>query len=668
MKHNSLVIIFQKLTLWFRQFVSKKLFVFLLFGLMLVVRLIFLTAEPPASTFTYFPIDEGWWVHNARNKALFGQWVLDDYNTMFYAPLFNYVTYLSFKLLGVGIFQARLSSAIFGFLALVFFYLFLNAAWNRKGALVSVFLLGFSHVFLRYNRAALPETLMVFFIILCLYLWITSGKNETYALFSGVSLVMAYFCKYYAVFFFPLIVLFWIYKKYNSRENKRRMKIITIYYLLGIGLAFAVWFCFFIYPNYDNINTANHRLFSGIPSYSIFWIFRSLTLFGKESLLKELPILLFLSSTYLVFAGNAVAKEGFRKFFAKINFAEFASLCWLLWGYIFIVAFLKTQPNQRLVVLIPPMCILSAKVITECPSINLSALLDRIFGPGRRLSGSALWYGILVFPIYAVAGYALVSYISPIIYDNFHIPHGNAGFSILSALVFLVFYIGAFITFFLIRKRTSRFLKPFIIIFSGLVLVFGVALNHSIVFLIKHSGFKVGKEPGIDYINASLLALFILAVITVFVVRRLKSKPLRSLKLEPKVWLAGLGLFVLVNLYNVTSYMGNLSFTLVDTSRKLGEKYFHKGARVIGEMSDILCLENKAFSFTPFHGGINKNPIERFHPDFALVTIYRDGRKVDKPEYMTGTEQLLERFYLCPRRGSVKYRFVVELYRLKVSG
>ena len=643
---------------WLKQFVSTKPFIFLLFSLMLLLRLIHLNADPPASTFTYFPIDEGWWVHNAKNKVLFGKWILDDYNTMFYAPLFNYITYLSFKFSGVGISQARLASAVFGFLTLVFFYLFVKDLWNFKGALISVFLLGFSHVFLRYNRSALPETSMIFFIILSLYFWGMARKREIYALFSGMSMVMAYFCKYYAMFFFPLIVLFWAYERF--REGRRRKKF-AIYYLSGAALTFAGWLWFFILPNYADIRMANNRLLSGIPSHSNLWIFRSIVLFGKESLLRELPGLLILSSLYLIFVGSTIAYKGFKYLLLKINFLEFVALSWLLWGYIFIVAFLKTQPNQRLVVLIPPMCILSAKVITECPSINLSALLDRIFGPGRRLSGSALWYGILVFPIYVVAGYALVSYISPIISDNFHIPHGNAGFSILSALVFLAFYIGAFITFFLIRKRTSRFLKSLIIIFGVLVLVFGVVLNHSIVFLTKHFGFKVGKEPGIDYINASLLAMFILSVITVFVVRRLKSEPLRSLKLGAKVWL---GLFVLVNLYNVTSYMSNLSFTLVDTSRKLGEKYFHKGTRVIGEMSDILCLENKAFSFTPFHGGINENPIERFHPDFALVTIYRDGRKVDKPEYITSTGQLLERFYLCPSENTEGYKFIVELYRL----
>ena len=115
------------------------------------------------------------------------------------------------------------------------------------------------------------------------------------------------------------------------------------------------------------------------------------------------------------------------------------------------------------------------------------------------------------------------------------------------------------------------------------------------------------------------------------------------------------------------SYFTHRSYTIFGTSKRL-TTYLDKGSKVIGKVADTLCLENGAFGFTPYEGGINENPIERFHPDFALVTIYRDGRKVDKPEYMTGTEQLLERFYLCPRRGSVKYRFVVELYRLKVSG
>ena len=90
-RDDKVKIFYQRLQ-WLKQVIFTRSFIFILFGLMFFLRLGYLNADPPGSTFTYFPIDEGWWVHNARNKALFGQWILDDYNGMFYAPVFNYVT------------------------------------------------------------------------------------------------------------------------------------------------------------------------------------------------------------------------------------------------------------------------------------------------------------------------------------------------------------------------------------------------------------------------------------------------------------------------------------------------------------------------------------------------------------------------------------------------
>ena len=63
--------------------------------------------------------DEGAWVHNARNKALFGSWRLDEWNPLFIAPVFTGLEYLSFELFGVGVRQARLVSEMAGVLSVL---------------------------------------------------------------------------------------------------------------------------------------------------------------------------------------------------------------------------------------------------------------------------------------------------------------------------------------------------------------------------------------------------------------------------------------------------------------------------------------------------------------------------------------------------------------------
>src|SRR5687767_15335185 len=83
--------------------------------LAMVLRGLFPAADPPwRSTVGVVWHDEGAWVHNARNKALFGEWRQDEWNPMFIAPVFTGLEYLSFSAFGVGVRQARLVSELAG--------------------------------------------------------------------------------------------------------------------------------------------------------------------------------------------------------------------------------------------------------------------------------------------------------------------------------------------------------------------------------------------------------------------------------------------------------------------------------------------------------------------------------------------------------------------------
>ena len=56
----------------------------------LTLRVIFPAADPPWNpSVGVVWHDEGAWVHNARNKALFGAWTMDAWNPMYIAPVFT---------------------------------------------------------------------------------------------------------------------------------------------------------------------------------------------------------------------------------------------------------------------------------------------------------------------------------------------------------------------------------------------------------------------------------------------------------------------------------------------------------------------------------------------------------------------------------------------------
>ena len=80
-----------------------------------LLRGLFPTADPPwRTTVGVVWHDEGAWTHNARNRALFGQWVTDNWNPLYIAPVFTGLEYGAFRAFGVGLWQARSVSMLGG--------------------------------------------------------------------------------------------------------------------------------------------------------------------------------------------------------------------------------------------------------------------------------------------------------------------------------------------------------------------------------------------------------------------------------------------------------------------------------------------------------------------------------------------------------------------------
>src|SRR5215217_7186897 len=106
------------------------------------LRLLFPAADPPwQSTVGIVWHDEGAWVHNARNKALFGSWSLDQWNPMFISPVFTALEYGSFALFGTGVRQARLVPEVLGCLSVLLLGLGIARVAGRRAGLIAAALL-----------------------------------------------------------------------------------------------------------------------------------------------------------------------------------------------------------------------------------------------------------------------------------------------------------------------------------------------------------------------------------------------------------------------------------------------------------------------------------------------------------------------------------------------
>src|SRR4051794_37299805 len=125
------------------------------------LRGVFPAADPPwRSTVGVVWHDEGAWTHNARNKALYGAWVQDQWNPVYVAPVFTGLEYLSFEALGVGLRQARLVSQVAGVISVLLLALGMRRVAGDAAGLFGGALLATNYVYVIYDRAALMEALM----------------------------------------------------------------------------------------------------------------------------------------------------------------------------------------------------------------------------------------------------------------------------------------------------------------------------------------------------------------------------------------------------------------------------------------------------------------------------------------------------------------------------
>src|SRR5215212_5931966 len=112
-----------------------------------LLRGIFPAADPPWNpTVGVVWHDEGAWVHNARNKALFGAWSQDAWNPMYIAPVFTGLEYLAFDAFGVGVRQARLVPELAGLASVWLLALGVARIAGHRAGLIAGALLGTNFV------------------------------------------------------------------------------------------------------------------------------------------------------------------------------------------------------------------------------------------------------------------------------------------------------------------------------------------------------------------------------------------------------------------------------------------------------------------------------------------------------------------------------------------
>ncbi|MBM3495467.1 MAG: phospholipid carrier-dependent glycosyltransferase, partial [Armatimonadetes bacterium] len=122
--------------------------------------------------------DEGFYIHNARNMALFGQARTDEFNNMLLAPVLHFVQVVVFRTAGVGSVQARMISVICSLAAMLLLWSALNRLYGRRVAWIATMLLGLDHTSLLFSRMALMDPFASLGAVLAFRLFVAAREPE----------------------------------------------------------------------------------------------------------------------------------------------------------------------------------------------------------------------------------------------------------------------------------------------------------------------------------------------------------------------------------------------------------------------------------------------------------------------------------------------------------
>ena len=221
---------------------------FITSGLLLVVIFLAFT------NITRFPkpwFDEGSHLHVPKTLVEYGVYAdISSEGFRYYGPTIGVGPTVMlpiaavFKMLGVGLLQARFVIAVYMLLAIYVFYrlvLGLSKSFWLTIAAIALLLSSRSVLFLNYGRQVLGEVPGLFFLLAGLVLWFVKWENNSWKRLAVVGLLfgLAMITKYqYLLFLLPMIGIMWfvnvIYYKKTSYWN---------FIVPGVvaGVCFAVW-------------------------------------------------------------------------------------------------------------------------------------------------------------------------------------------------------------------------------------------------------------------------------------------------------------------------------------------------------------------------------------------------------------------------------------------
>jgi|GEM_PF-3491425 len=365
-----------------KHFNKLTLILILLSGLLL--RVLELSSDPPRTLSRSDGIytDEGLRAHNARNKVLFNEWIIDEYNEPYYVyPIYTVSLYSFFKIFGISLFTLRLHSIMYVIISIILIVFTVHKSkYDYLTILLFLIFISYSALLIMCNRIGFLENQLLFFISVMMFMYSYASKDVKYWMPIGGTAVISFFVKPTVVFILPILLLLVIIDSFDINNNRlpSLKKFSAIWFMTGFIFCATLFIFYWVKPHYDNIryffmsmvnytpriHTNPHVFFKNIIDENNL----SHTFFRT-------PCLFCISFCYLITNFKEIINR-------KLPRIEYFLVLWFFIGLIFYLI-QPYKPTRYFFLLIVPMCLLSAIGLDRFyRTVTRNKYMDKIYVSG----------------------------------------------------------------------------------------------------------------------------------------------------------------------------------------------------------------------------------------------------------------------------------------------
>ncbi len=335
-------------------------------------------------------------VHDARNLALHGQWIIDYCEDLALFPLSNLLAAPTFRIFGVGRSQAAIPNTVLGILAILLFSLGLVRSDGRGRTLLWVSLACFNYFLIMIHRVPFAEPAMVFLMAAGFLCYVIALRQSPFFILAGFLAGAApLFGKMHAVYF-PAVLLLTIMLIREKRPDRiRDLRFAS----LGILTALILWLAFIYLPHSDYIFA--HVTYESVSKHDpgpigfLREFAQNLIAMGSyTNLFDKMPIIALLG--FLGVAG--VLRKGRRALREESPVTIFL-LTWLLVSWVFLSAVKLPAPRYMIALLFPFLYFAAQTLGALFKGARLRWTASRSWA--GSLAGAAALFFVLYQPIIA---------------------------------------------------------------------------------------------------------------------------------------------------------------------------------------------------------------------------------------------------------------------------